>query len=86
MPFQNYFNDSWNVFDFIIVLGSVIDITYSEWNVSHMGPRPALFSHLIHTSFIFKQNYFADSWNVFDTLIVLGSVIDITVAEVKVSM
>ncbi|XP_075241341.1 muscle calcium channel subunit alpha-1-like isoform X7 [Convolutriloba macropyga] len=29
---KNYFNDSWNVFDFIIVLGSVIDITYSEWN------------------------------------------------------
>lgn len=30
-PFiQNYFGDAWNVFDFIIVLGSFIDIVYSE--------------------------------------------------------
>lgn len=28
--FQNYFGDAWNVFDFIIVLGSFIDIVYSE--------------------------------------------------------
>lgn len=27
---QNYFGDAWNVFDFIIVLGSFIDIVYSE--------------------------------------------------------
>lgn len=32
--FQNYFGDAWNVFDFIIVLGSFIDIVYSEVNVS----------------------------------------------------
>lgn len=32
---QNYFGDAWNVFDFIIVLGSFIDIVYSEVNVSH---------------------------------------------------
>lgn len=32
--FQNYFGDAWNVFDFIIVLGSFIDIIYSEVNVS----------------------------------------------------
>lgn len=31
---QNYFGDAWNVFDFIIVLGSFIDIVYSEVNVS----------------------------------------------------
>lgn len=31
---QNYFGDAWNVFDFIIVLGSVIDIVYTEVNVS----------------------------------------------------
>lgn len=30
---QNYFGDAWNVFDFIIVLGSFIDIVYSEVNV-----------------------------------------------------
>lgn len=28
--FQNYFGDAWNVFDFIVVLGSFIDIVYSE--------------------------------------------------------
>ncbi|XP_055598215.1 muscle calcium channel subunit alpha-1 isoform X2 [Uranotaenia lowii] len=32
--FKNYFGDAWNVFDFIIVLGSFIDIVYSEVNVS----------------------------------------------------
>ncbi|XP_014484756.1 PREDICTED: muscle calcium channel subunit alpha-1 isoform X2 [Dinoponera quadriceps] len=30
--FKNYFGDAWNVFDFIIVLGSFIDIVYSELN------------------------------------------------------
>ena len=33
-PQQNYFGDAWNVFDFIIVLGSFIDIIYTEVNVS----------------------------------------------------
>ncbi|XP_022649428.1 muscle calcium channel subunit alpha-1-like isoform X5 [Varroa destructor] len=28
--FKNYFSDAWNVFDFIIVLGSLIDIVYSD--------------------------------------------------------
>ena len=32
--FQNYFADPWNTFDFVIVFGSIIDITYSELNVS----------------------------------------------------
>lgn len=31
---QNYFGDAWNVFDFVIVLGSFIDIVCSEVNVS----------------------------------------------------
>ncbi|KAH8409975.1 hypothetical protein KR009_003411, partial [Drosophila setifemur] len=31
--FKNYFGDAWNVFDFIIVLGSFIDIVYSEIKV-----------------------------------------------------
>ena len=39
--FQNYFGDAWNVFDFIIVLGSFIDIIYTEVNVSiHAIPLP----------------------------------------------
>ena len=25
---QNYFRDSWNVFDFITVVGSVVDVIY----------------------------------------------------------
>ncbi|XP_053684165.1 muscle calcium channel subunit alpha-1 isoform X3 [Sabethes cyaneus] len=32
--FKNYFGDAWNVFDFIIVLGSFIDIVYSEVNAT----------------------------------------------------
>ncbi|EFX89598.1 hypothetical protein DAPPUDRAFT_310458 [Daphnia pulex] len=32
--FKNYFSDPWNVFDFVIVLGSFIDIVYSQLNVS----------------------------------------------------
>ncbi|XP_072155545.1 muscle calcium channel subunit alpha-1 isoform X4 [Bemisia tabaci] len=30
--FKNYFGDAWNVFDFIIVLGSFIDIIYTDLN------------------------------------------------------
>ncbi|XP_059091600.1 muscle calcium channel subunit alpha-1-like isoform X4 [Tigriopus californicus] len=30
--FKNYFHDPWNVFDFVIVLGSFVDIVYSEMN------------------------------------------------------
>ncbi|XP_023344970.1 muscle calcium channel subunit alpha-1 isoform X2 [Eurytemora carolleeae] len=30
--FKNYFADPWNTFDFVIVFGSIIDITYSELN------------------------------------------------------
>ncbi|XP_064604467.1 muscle calcium channel subunit alpha-1-like isoform X3 [Liolophura sinensis] len=30
--FKNYFGEAWNMFDFIIVLGSFIDIIYSEVN------------------------------------------------------
>ena len=31
---QNYFKDSWNVFDFITVVGSIIDVLVTEVNVS----------------------------------------------------
>lgn len=37
--FKNYFGDAWNVFDFIIVLGSFIDIVFSE--VSAKGSSEA---------------------------------------------
>ena len=35
--FQNYFMDRWNVFDFVIVLGSIVDITMNEVAVSKRG-------------------------------------------------
>ncbi|KAH9503819.1 Voltage-dependent calcium channel type D subunit alpha-1 [Bulinus truncatus] len=35
--FKNYFGDAWNVFDFIIVLGSFIDIIYSKINHGQSG-------------------------------------------------
>ncbi|VDP35667.1 unnamed protein product [Soboliphyme baturini] len=34
VKFYNYFGDAWNVFDFIIVLGSFIDIVYGRISVS----------------------------------------------------
>lgn len=34
---QNYFGDAWNGFDFIIVLGSIIDIVYGVFNDGHKG-------------------------------------------------
>ncbi|KRX25282.1 Voltage-dependent L-type calcium channel subunit alpha-1F [Trichinella nelsoni] len=33
LTFKNYFGDAWNVFDFIIVLGSFIDIIYGKVSV-----------------------------------------------------
>lgn len=32
-----------------------------------------------------SQNYFADAWNTFDALIVVGSVVDIAITEINVS-
>ena len=34
---QAYFNDKWNVFDFSVVLGSVLDIAYSKLEVCGRG-------------------------------------------------
>lgn len=39
--FKNYFGDAWNVFDFIIVLGSFIDIVYSEVNTMSAAAKEA---------------------------------------------
>ena len=39
---QNYFGDPWNVLDFIIVLGSIADIVYTELSVSHSFYRQSL--------------------------------------------
>ena len=42
---QNYFGDAWNVFDFIIVLGSYIDIIYTEVSVSICNNDPHSTAH-----------------------------------------
>ena len=34
LPWQGYFGDPWNVFDFLIVIGSIIDVILSEIDVS----------------------------------------------------
>lgn len=49
---QNYFSDPWNCFDFIIVMGSFIDIVYSDIvNVSFLNTTLRLsifkFKHLL---------------------------------------
>lgn len=36
---QNYFGDAWNVFDFIVVLGSFIDIMMSQINDADPKPK-----------------------------------------------
>ncbi|XP_031238987.1 voltage-dependent L-type calcium channel subunit alpha-1C isoform X7 [Mastomys coucha] len=37
---KGYFSDPWNVFDFLIVIGSIIDVILSETNVSITLPSP----------------------------------------------
>lgn len=52
--FKNYFGDAWNVFDFIIVLGSFIDIVYSEVNqakLSESNTGPTKSSSIISINF-----------------------------------
>lgn len=34
LSWQGYFGDPWNVFDFLIVIGSIIDVILSEIDVS----------------------------------------------------
>lgn len=48
---QGYFGDPWNVFDFIIVIGSVVDVILSEIDVSTSGLL--LMVILKHTIYIF---------------------------------
>ncbi|KAG7222210.1 hypothetical protein INR49_016624 [Caranx melampygus] len=35
---RGYFSDPWNVFDFLIVIGSIIDVILSEINLSSVAP------------------------------------------------
>ena len=40
-PSQGYFGDPWNVFDFLIVIGSIIDVILSEIDVSIRQTEPS---------------------------------------------
>lgn len=39
----------------------------------------------IHSSLVFSKGYFGDPWNVFDFVIVIGSVVDVMLSEIDVS-
>lgn len=41
---QGYFGDPWNVFDFLIVVGSIVDVILSEIDVSGRWAEPSPFS------------------------------------------
>lgn len=49
--FKNYFGDAWNVFDFIIVLGSFIDIAFSEVSSLNEAKVPVKSSNIISINF-----------------------------------
>lgn len=55
ITFQNYYGDPWNSFDFVIVLGSYIDIIYSELNVS---PEASSQSQSINSTFPFFVTFY----------------------------
>lgn len=40
---QGYFGDPWNVFDFLIVIGSIVDVVLSEVDVSRNHSLCSLF-------------------------------------------
>lgn len=46
---QNYFKDAWNTFDFITVIGSIIDAVISEFTVIYCYQ---------HLKFVVKRNVF----------------------------
>lgn len=49
------------------------------------GYRPVLESSCCSDDFPLVQGYFGDPWNVFDFIIVIGSVVDVILSEVDVS-
>ncbi|KAJ0171022.1 hypothetical protein K1T71_013221 [Dendrolimus kikuchii] len=56
--FKNYFGDAWNTFDFIIVLGSIIDIVVSQVNeLKNQGSGIAR-PHVVKESSIPSINFF----------------------------
>ncbi|CAH0403502.1 unnamed protein product [Chilo suppressalis] len=56
--FKNYFGDAWNTFDFIIVLGSIIDIVVSQVNELKNQGSGMSRAHVIKESSIPSINFF----------------------------
>ncbi|KAG7297125.1 Voltage-dependent calcium channel type D subunit alpha-1-variant 2 [Plutella xylostella] len=56
--FKNYFGDAWNTFDFIIVLGSIIDIVFSQVNELKNQGSGLGKSHVVKESSIPSINFF----------------------------
>nr|XP_032525011.1 muscle calcium channel subunit alpha-1 [Danaus plexippus plexippus] len=56
--FKNYFGDAWNTFDFIIVLGSIIDIVVSQVNELKNQGSGVQRAHVVKESSIPSINFF----------------------------
>ncbi|XP_047540543.1 muscle calcium channel subunit alpha-1 isoform X5 [Vanessa atalanta] len=56
--FKNYFGDAWNTFDFIIVLGSIIDIVVSQVNELKNQGSGLPKAHVVKESSIPSINFF----------------------------
>ncbi|CAB3241358.1 unnamed protein product [Arctia plantaginis] len=56
--FKNYFGDAWNTFDFIIVLGSIIDIVVSQVNELKNQGNGMTRPHVVKESSIPSINFF----------------------------
>ncbi|XP_050555319.1 muscle calcium channel subunit alpha-1 isoform X14 [Spodoptera frugiperda] len=56
--FKNYFGDAWNTFDFIIVLGSIIDIVVSQVNELKNQGSGITRTHVVKESSIPSINFF----------------------------
>ncbi|KAJ8705183.1 hypothetical protein PYW07_011010 [Mythimna separata] len=56
--FKNYFGDAWNTFDFIIVLGSIIDIVVSQVNELKNQGSGMQRTHVVKESSIPSINFF----------------------------
>lgn len=54
-PQQNFFKDPWNVFDFITVIGSIIDALVLELGVSRTSVRPETLSQPIFLHFSARE-------------------------------
>ena len=57
-PWQNYFGDPWNVLDFVIVIGSLVDIVAGRLLVSHYGENMFYLMIVCHLVLLFIYRIF----------------------------